>query len=322
MKKNISRYWLLCLIVLGGAAAATLAIKTYLEAFKLANITMDLTLDNLQWQTPYETKLNDKEKNELLALLDQPFSYLGSGNQVYAFVSQDGLYVLKFFKFGHLKPNNWNAWLPYGAHREAVKLRKIDRLFRAHAIAYRWDRQHTGLLYVHTSNHDDFLPTITVRDRYGFTQHIPLNTTFFVLQKKGTPLREVIHTALQKGNIAQGKQLLHRVIEMYLDEYRLGVCDQDHNLWYNVGFVGDEPIRMDVGKVTYDPSYANPAVHTDDLVKVIQQRIAGWLQKYHPNERAEIVDDLTHHYLYATPAGTAVSALNYTGLRLYNLTRK
>lgn len=281
---------MLWLLSLGLVAAATAAVKAYDAAFRLDNITMELVLDNPEWKT---AELADGEKEALLAILDQPFSYLGTGNQVYAFVSQDGLWVIKFFKFGHLKPNDWNAWLPFGNHREAVKQRKIDRLFRAHTTAYRRDRQHAGLLYVHTNNHDSFLPSIEARDRYGFIQKIPLNTTFFVLQRKGVPLRDLINNALNKGDVEHAKTLLHRVIAMYLEEYRLGIYDQDHNLWYNVGFVGDMPIRMDVGKVAYDPSYADPEVYVKDLNKVVRRRIDGWLLKYHPSYREEIVSELT-----------------------------
>jgi len=49
--------------------------------------------------------LSDQEHQELAQILNQKFSYIGKGAQCYAFVSDDQLYVLKFFKFKHLKPN-------------------------------------------------------------------------------------------------------------------------------------------------------------------------------------------------------------------------
>src|SRR5258706_12163985 len=42
--------------------------------------------------------LSAQEKENIDKILTEPFSFLGSGGQCYAFVSKDEKYVLKFFK--------------------------------------------------------------------------------------------------------------------------------------------------------------------------------------------------------------------------------
>src|SRR5205085_10468413 len=68
------------------------------DDFRIANITYDLPFTP-PWKVPHLTL--DEYKN-LEKILSQTFSYIGKGAQCYAFKSEDGKFVLKFFKFKHL----------------------------------------------------------------------------------------------------------------------------------------------------------------------------------------------------------------------------
>ena len=71
------------------------------DDFRLANITYELPFKP-SWKVPSLTK---EEYSRLAQITNQKFTYIGKGAQCYAFASEDGEYVLKFFKFKHLKPN-------------------------------------------------------------------------------------------------------------------------------------------------------------------------------------------------------------------------
>src|SRR5689334_14456085 len=45
--------------------------------------------------------LSTEEQQQLDRILSQPFRYLSAGSQSYAFVSEDGKYVIKFFRMKH-----------------------------------------------------------------------------------------------------------------------------------------------------------------------------------------------------------------------------
>src|SRR5688572_10653905 len=52
------------------------------------------------------------EEFKISQILNQEYTYIGKGAQCYAFGSQDGKYVLKFFKFKHLKPSYLISLIP------------------------------------------------------------------------------------------------------------------------------------------------------------------------------------------------------------------
>ena len=70
------------------------------DRFSIARIHSDLPF-NPAWETAF---LSAEKKAELRKLLDQKFHYLGCGGQCFAFASEDGSYVVKFFKHKVRKP--------------------------------------------------------------------------------------------------------------------------------------------------------------------------------------------------------------------------
>lgn len=88
-----------------------LAARLYLyltDDFRLSNITYEMPYQK-EWQSPPLTAL---EEEKLANILAQEFSYLGKGSQCYVFSSKDGRYVLKFFKFKHVRPHWIDQFLP------------------------------------------------------------------------------------------------------------------------------------------------------------------------------------------------------------------
>src|ERR1700722_581245 len=80
------------------------AYYRWTDDFRIANITHDIP-----YHPEWDTSLSHEELAQLKSILDQPFTYIGKGAQAYAFASEDGKYVLKFFKFKHLRPNTFLA---------------------------------------------------------------------------------------------------------------------------------------------------------------------------------------------------------------------
>src|SRR5690242_7329585 len=70
------------------------------RGFRLYSILSDLPNDP-RWEVP---PLSDRDQKKIDALLNQEFTFLGSGGWSFAFLGEDQKTVLKFFNHTHLSP--------------------------------------------------------------------------------------------------------------------------------------------------------------------------------------------------------------------------
>ena len=84
--------------------------------------------------------LPNSEMQTVKTALTQPYYYLDSGGQCYAFVSADGKYVLKFFKHHHMRQK---SLLPLF---QATREKRLQGIFTSCILAYNRFREGTRLL--------------------------------------------------------------------------------------------------------------------------------------------------------------------------------
>jgi hypothetical protein len=232
--------------------------------------------------------------DSLKAILAQPYTYLDRGKQSYAFISQDGQYVLKFFDF-HRMQRRAAAETSISEKQEKIRTKRLEQLISGYDTAYRYDREYSGLVFVQLAAHPEVDYHVTVRDRLGVRHSIPLNEVPFVVQKVAVPSRIAVGALLDHGDVAKAKDYFHQIIDMYLRGYQKGIFDADHNVMYNTGFAHGKPMRIDLGRLRKDESYQNPAAYQNDLDKIVFQRIDGWLERHFPLQRNEILSDLREY---------------------------
>lgn len=247
--------------------------------FRPHNITGELPYSP-EWDLPL---LKHQELQTIHTLLSQTYTYLGKGAQCYAFIGEDGETILKFFKFKHLRPSPLNALLPASLREQKREhlLYKQRSLLSGYTQAYTKNRKHSGLLYVHFYPHQDPLPPLHLVDKIGQIHTLDPKNIPFILQKRGTTLRETLKRALDADNVSLAKRRIEQVLAMYKHEYANGLYDRDHGVLHNTGFIGETPFHLDVGKLTYDPSFKHRNVQEEDLKKVID-RMRPWLTKHYP----------------------------------------
>lgn len=266
-------------VVLAGIALF-FAYQFYDRQFKLGNI-------GANW-TPVETPVvSDREQSELQGIFGQPFAYLDRGKQSYVFVSRDGKYVIKFFDTRCLRSGGFPLLFPIDEEHCRKKLRKMVKGFQT-AAAY--DRGHNGIVYMQLAPNPAFHQKVDLTDRFGIAHTIDLASVPFVLQHKAIPLRELISTLLDKGEVGEANKRIGQIIEMYVDGYRRGVYDRDHNFMYNTGFIGEDPIRIDVGRLQYSEEIKEANVYMNDLRKLAVGRLGEWLQRHYPQYRDQMLD--------------------------------
>lgn len=267
------------------------------------NLTDDFRISNMTYEIPHNKDWDipaiSSHENELLTkVLNQKFYYLGKGAQSYVFTSEDGLTVIKFFKFKHLKPSlflNSLSHIPlfskYAKKEIARKSKKLNSAFKGYRLAYEIHKQESGLIYLHLNKTSDIQKNLTIIDKIGMSHEIDLDQNVFLLQRKGETLETVLRELLNQNSLSLAKSRIRQIVDLYLSEYKKGAYDHDHHVMNNTGFVDQEPIHLDVGHFSREESMKNQDVYQKDLA-IIARKIDLWLKKNFPQHQEEIVKDL------------------------------
>ncbi len=262
----------------------------------------DFQIEDITSEVPYrkewELHLPGTENQVVLsAFLDQPFSYLGEGGQSYAFVSADGKYVLKFFKFHRFRPSKLFSSLPnippfdYYIERHAARREnKLQKAFTGYQLAFKLHNQESGLLYAQLNPLSNPLYARILTPQ-GNIEKINLQHSPFVIQKKGEMLSDSMKQQLDSGNVEGCKNLIDKLFTLYRVEHAKGLLDQDRGLMHNIGVSYDQQLfHLDVGKFTYTENIKTP----EDSIQELQQ-LAFKLDKWIKNNTREHYEPLHQH---------------------------
>jgi len=276
---------------------------TVLVVFALARlyyfVTDDFRLSNITYPLPYEKNwevadLSPAQAKELPQILAQPFYYLGKGAQSYAFVSEDDKYVLKFFKFKHLRPSFFVDSLPgigflktYKEKQAARKERKLFGVFNSYKLAYDVDKEESGLIFIQLNTEGNPNRYVTVIDKIGIERTVDLHGYPFILQEKGETLRTVVKRLLKNEEIEKAETRFGQILDLYAREYSKGIYDHDHGVMQNTGFIGDRPIHLDVGKLLREEKMRDKNIAKQDA-EVVTGKINGWIKKNYPQHSERI----------------------------------
>lgn len=257
--------WIQLLILLIGIFFLPKFCRNQTDGFQVSNIHSHLAHDE-KWEVKCEA---------LPEIFDQKFTYLASGGQAYAFVSEDGKYVVKFFKHHLRRLPLWLKALPLpenlAKRREATKAkrqRKFLRDFTSYKLSYELLPKETGILYVHLNKTDTLKTKAQIIDKLQIEHSIDLDKVEFVIQKRADLVFPYFTKLIEEGEIEKSKKCIHSILELVKTRCAKGIYDEDPRLHRNFGFVDDRAIVIDVGRLRPDPSRKDPQVVSQDLAKI------------------------------------------------------
>ncbi|MBS0604354.1 MAG: hypothetical protein JSS60_04860 [Verrucomicrobia bacterium] len=297
-KRSNLRLFLLIPCLLGGLFYFTSTFCNKMtDGFSVARIHSDLSF-NPQWET---APLSTEGQKELELVFSQRFHYLGCGGQCFAFGSDDGNYVIKFFKhkirkpYSYLLQNSLPGPLDEKRKRKLNKaLLKLNRDFTSYKIAYEELADETGLIYIHLNKGTSLNRSVFIVDKIGIEHRIPLDDIEFVVQRQAQLVHDRIEELMQKDDIPGAKRALHAILSVIVSRCQKGVFDEDPRIHRNFGFLGDKSIFIDVGRFIRDPARKDPAVYQKDLLQ-ITKRFRCWLQETHPELVATLDEELNEY---------------------------
>lgn len=222
------------------------------DGFQTVKIISDIPY-SLEWETG---SIASKDSSKLQELFSQPFHYLDSGGQSYAFLSQDEKVVLKLFKMHHLRQYPWlyRTHLPglldsYRIQFLLYQKQKLQRAFSSSTIAYNALKEETGLLYLNLNVPRADFATLRIKliDKLGIAHELDLCHIPFVLQYRADNAFKTLRVHLGHKDIPAAKQVIKEIIDCLKARYQKGIKDLDPALRRNIGLIKDRAIAIDIG---------------------------------------------------------------------------
>jgi hypothetical protein len=254
------------------------------DGFSIEKITTQFG-NNPDW----DVHATSEEIAHANTILNQPFHYLGHGFQCYAFVSNDGKYVLKFFRHQRLRPPVIYDWLPDCDYIRTLKKEKCASrakrakcLFRSFAVAFQDVPEETGLIFVHLNKTKNLHPVVTVYDKCGQKYEISLDDREFLLQHKALHCKPEIAGLMKSGKLDDAKRRIDQIFEMLVTCARKGIMDTDKALITknNLGYLADSAIYIDSGRIIRKSSIKIQERFAEDLRRL--RPLYKWLAKEYP----------------------------------------
>jgi hypothetical protein len=206
-------------------------------------------------------------------IFSQKYIYLKSGQQCYAFASEDGKYVIKFFKMKHLIPKTQLlAHLPflkeYADKKIDQRIERHRRLFSNYKMAYEELKEETGLIYLHLNKTEHLQKKVYLLDKMGREHSIDLDRFEFVLQEKAELLASKLTQNLKWD---EKQKLVEALLHLVKKRLEKGFSDRDNGVKFNYGFIGDRAIQIDVGRIARDASLSSPEKIECELQKIMRK---------------------------------------------------
>lgn len=214
---------------------------------------------------------------EIRALFDKPFTYLAKGKQSYVFLSSDGKYVLKLFRFNRCKA-------PFGTKAIQMIYRFLGRrtkelkdpslanemMLYSSFLAYSKAPRQTGVVWAHLNPKSGITPFI-IRDKLGRKHSVDPNYYSFVIQKKG----DLFLKTLRKETADLRREHIRSFAALLKELEELQLYNADPKLGNNFGILDEKVIFMDVG------SFSSSLPHRDvDYSRSLRR----WLEKNFPSD--------------------------------------
>jgi hypothetical protein len=255
------RLWLLLILTVLGLWGSYQLFQNKSLGFGAARITSDFSY-HPEWAIE-----EPQDLTPLKTILNQKFKFLAVGSQSYAFESEDGKTVVKFFIMKHKIPRLSDLW-----HPEKVDYRRqnLFSIFKAHKLAYSEIKADTGLLYIHLNKTDHLKTELHVADRFGRSHHIDLDKTEFIVQEKAELIFTHLKKLLEKGDKTQVQKCIQATLALVKRRMDKGISDHDKAVKHNYGFIGDRAVHLDIGRIE--------KVHKQKEYNRIKERINTWLQ--------------------------------------------
>lgn len=254
-----------------------------------SGFSIDKISSRLPFNADWEVESISDKQRELLVqkVFPQAYHYLAAGNQCYAFLSEDGQYVLKFFKMQSLFPKGWMSTLPFsileqfGLKNEKSNQLFSERIFASYKDAYETLRKETGLLYIHFNKTREFKTKVNLLDNKGKKHVVDLDAMEYIVQKKATKIYDQLSHLLEEEKYEDLRASIRSFLQLIAVRCEKGFVDHALSIRNNFGFVGNSAIQFDCATLTRDSSMKYPMNFRQEVLEAAE-RLDMWARGNFP----------------------------------------
>lgn len=269
MKKVLRGFIYICLFTLCFALVGRFCrLKT--DGFAIYKISSNLS-PNDEYFIP---ALSCEQKQSLSKILTQPYTYLGKGAQCFVFASEDGHYVIKFFKQHNLRVPAFYRYLPLAGALKNIRDEKVRqkeeelrRDFVSYRIAYEHLKEETGLIFLHLNKTEDLGIDLCLYDKIGCIHHLPLDDMEFLVQKRAELFYDALFALIEKGDKAAAKERLTELVAILASRSMRGLYDKDPDINTNFGICDGKTVQIDVGRFRIDETRKDASIAQRDILR-------------------------------------------------------
>jgi hypothetical protein len=270
--------------VICAALCARITYYTMTDGFSLTRIEVPVSFSgNLSVPPPSQGTLKT-----LSSIAQQHFRYLKKGSQAYAFVSDDGRYVLKLFKLHHLQNANWLRSVPaFGVvrrYRDSLVERRSYRInltLNSFKLAAEHLIDECALVYAQVLPSSLYTLPVTIQDSVGRTYTIDLARHGFALQRRSELVLPCFERWIHNDDIERGKSAIDSLVGLIALRSSKGIQDTDPDLHKNAGLLNGHAIFIDIGGFHECPALRLSDEMKRDMKKVFS-RFSVWLARRSP----------------------------------------
>ncbi len=203
-----------------------------------------------------------KDRELASAVLQQPFRYLGEGKQMTAYLSEDERFVIKLFNprlplntkhFSSVKRILHFCSLHWLSSAYFHRQQRLEKLFKRYQIAANALREETGTVWVHLQPDTALGKIARIFDRDGTAYEVSLDAIPFVIQYKADLAGERLGQLIEKGDSEKLRDAALRITTFFTQRAHKGYTDRIQTLHNNYGFIGEQFVQIDPGRILFDP---------------------------------------------------------------------
>ena len=221
------------------------------------------------------------KQQEMEEIFNQPFTYCGEGSTSRAYASADQRFVIKtFFKSRFISqlPQSLPVLSNLANRRKELRV-KYNRIFGSINASYFIPKESGMIYYQFIRPTERFDHSVQLTEKDGSITWLDLNLAEYIVQKKALIVSDYFLTHMAAGEVEKVKSGIVKLLSITKNLYDQGIVLVVLQFLDNFGFVGDEPIRIDVEHVRFDPMWKKKG--RAHLAKEIAQ-FRNWVEIYIP----------------------------------------